>query len=82
LFCLQDDLGLGVTIFPLAASASQPAIRQAPPIGVTGPKDLYFLASNTRRYMLPENIVIPAVKSAIAIVFPGATTEVIVRTTE
>jgi hypothetical protein len=32
--------------------------------------------------MLPENIVIPAVKSAIAIVFPGATTEVIVRTTE
>lgn len=51
-------------------------------MGVTGPRDLYFLASSTSRYMLPENMVMPAVKRAIAIVFPGATTEVMVRTTE
>ncbi|PZD35645.1 hypothetical protein A1F96_00712 [Pyrenophora tritici-repentis] len=75
-------LTLGTTILPLAANMIQPPMRHSPPIGVTGPKDLNFFGSNTSRYILPENMVIPAVKRPIASLFCGATTEVKVRTAE
>lgn len=73
---------LGRTSLPLAASIIQPPIRHSPPIGVTGPTALYFFGSQTRRYMLPENIAIPAVKRLMASVFAGATTAVSARTAE
>jgi len=75
-------LTLGTTILPLAASIIQPPIRHSPPIGVTGPRDLNFFGSSTSRYILPENMVIPAVKRPIASLFCGATAEVKVRTAE
>lgn len=67
---------------PLAANATHPPIKHNPPSGVTGPKNLKRCGSSTSKYMDPLNIVMPAVKSDIARVFCGATTEAKVRTQE
>jgi len=75
-------LTLGHTGLPLAANATHPPIRHNPPSGVTGPKNLNRCGSSTSRYIEPENMVMPAVKSPIASVFCGATTAAKVRTVE
>jgi hypothetical protein len=62
-------------ILPLlpTPSATHPAIKHSPPNGVTGPAILpKRCGSSTSRYRLPENIVMPAVKSAAATRFCGA----------
>ncbi|KAH5862213.1 hypothetical protein HBI90_146870 [Parastagonospora nodorum] len=71
-----------ITGLPLAASATHPPIKHNPPSGVTGPRNLNRCGSNTSRYMLPLNMLMPAVKSDMASVFCGATTEAKVRTHE
>jgi hypothetical protein len=73
---------LGTTGLLATANATHPPIKHSPPSGVTGPKILNRCGSSTSRYMLPENMVIPAVKRPIASVFCGASTEVKVRTAE
>jgi hypothetical protein len=52
--------------FPLAANATHPPIKHNPPSGVTGPKNLNRCGSKTNKYILPLNIVIPAVNNPIA----------------
>lgn len=64
------------------ASATQPPIKHNPPNGVTGPRTLNLCGSSTNKYMLPLNIVIPAVSRPMARVFCGAATEARVRTAE
>jgi hypothetical protein len=67
---------------PRAASATHPPIKHSPPSGVTGPRNLKRCGSRTRRYIEPENMVMPAVNRPIASVFCGAMTDVKVRTHE
>lgn len=55
------------------ASANQPPMRHRPPNGVTGPRNLKRAGSSTRAYMLPENMVMPAVKNPAAMGLSRAT---------
>lgn len=75
-------LNLGITGLLPTASATQPPIKHRPPKGVTGPKNFHRCGSNTSKYMLPLNMVMPAVKRPMATVFCGAATEARVRTAE
>lgn len=76
-------LNLGTTGLFVTASATHPPISASPPNGVTGPRNLPNLCgSNTSKYKLPENIVIPAVSKPMARVFCGAATEANVSTAE
>lgn len=71
-----------ITGLPLAASATHPPIKHTPPNGVTGPRNLNRCGSSTSRYILPLNMLMPAVKSDMASVFCGATTDAKVKTHE
>jgi hypothetical protein len=75
-------LTLGNTGLRPTASATHPPIKQSPPSGVTGPINLNRCGSSTSRYILPLNMVMPAVRSDIAMVFCGAATAASVRTAE
>jgi hypothetical protein len=68
-------------LFP-TASATHPPIKHNPPKGVTGPRTLNRCGSKTSRYILPLNMVIPAVNRPRARVFCGAIAEVNVKATE
>lgn len=73
------------SILPLlpTPNATHPAIKQSPPTGVIGPAILpNRCGSRTRRYMLPENIVIPAVNNPAAMRFCGAAVVASRRTPE
>lgn len=71
-----------IYILLLNASAAQPPIKHSPPRGVTAPTILNLCGSNTSKYMLPLNIVIPATKSDAATLFLGATDVARSRTPE
>jgi len=58
----------------VTANATHPPIKHKPPRGVTGPRNFHFAGSKVKRYMLPLNMVIPAVKRDVARVFWGAAT--------
>lgn len=75
-------LNFGSTGRRPTASATHPPIKHNPPIGVTGPRTLNRCGSSVSRYSEPENMVVPAVKSDMAIVFWGATTAAKVSTAE
>jgi hypothetical protein len=59
----------------LKPNAAHPPIKHNPPNGVIGPMNRNLAGSNTRKYKLPLNIVIPAVKNLADNVFSGATDE-------
>lgn len=79
---LPNYLTLGNTGLRPTASATHPPIKQSPPSGVTGPMNLNRCGSSTSRYILPLNMVMPAVRSDMAMVFCGAATAARVRTAE
>jgi hypothetical protein len=56
-------------------NAAHPPIKHSPPSGVTGPMNRNLAGSNTKKYRLPLNIVMPAVNSRADHVFSGATDE-------
>ena len=62
-------LNLGTIGRFVTANATHPPIKHNPPSGVTGPKNLNRCGSNTSRYIEPENMVMPAVKRLMAMVF-------------
>lgn len=64
------------------AKAVQPPIKQSPPSGVIGPRNLNLCGLSTRRYILPQNIVMPATSKLEARVFFGAATLARRRTPE
>jgi len=59
------------------ANASQPPMRQRPPSGVTGPRNLKRAGSRTSAYMLKENMLMPAVKNPAATGLSRATSRAI-----
>lgn len=76
-------MNFGMTGLFVTASATHPPIKHNPPIGVIGPMIFPNLCgSSTSKYKLPENIVIPAVRSPMATVLCGAATDAKVNTAE
>lgn len=75
-------LNFGTIGLLVNASAAHPPIKHSPPNGVTGPSTFHRCGSNTKRYRLPLNIVIPVVKRPMASVFCGAIADAKVSATE